>query len=124
MIKHAVEIVLANNVSSPQHDDYRVLVYRLGPRGQTKEAVDYDEWTRDTAPTTELRRWYGHEPERFSEFARRYRAELSLEPATEVLRKLPNVRNVRQLVLLTATRDVQYSRATVLRNVIVRASDS
>lgn len=108
MIKHAVEIVLANNVSSPQHDDYRVLVYRLGPRGQTKEAVDYDEWTRDTAPTTELRRWYGHE----------------LEPATEVLRKLPNVRNVRQLVLLTATRDVQYSRATVLRNVIVRASDS
>jgi uncharacterized protein YeaO (DUF488 family) len=62
--------------------------------------------------------------ERLSEFARRYRAELPLEPANEVLRKLPNVRNVRQLVLLTATRDVQYSRATVLRNVIVRASDS
>jgi uncharacterized protein YeaO (DUF488 family) len=85
VIKHAVESVRANNDSSRQHDGYRVLVYRLGPRGQTKEAIDYDEWTRDAAPTTELRRWYGHETERFSEFARRCRAELSLEPATGVL---------------------------------------
>ena len=46
MIKHAIEIVLANDDSVPQHDDYRALVYQLGPRRQTKEAVDYDEWTR------------------------------------------------------------------------------
>ena len=124
MTKHTVKIVRANDDSSPQHDNYRVLVYQLVPRGQTKAAVDYDEWTRDAAPMTELRRWYGHETERLSEFARRYRAELSLEPATEVLRKLPNVRHVQQLILLTTTRDVHYSGATVLRNVIVRASDS
>ena len=74
MIKHAIEIVLAHDDSGPQHDDYRVLVYQLGPRGQTEEAVDYDEWTRGAAPMTELRRWYGHEIERLSEFARRYRA--------------------------------------------------
>jgi len=48
--KHAIEIVRANNDSSPQHDDYGVLVHRLGPRGQTKATVDYDEWTGDAAP--------------------------------------------------------------------------
>ncbi len=52
MTKHAVEIVRANNVSSPQHDDDRVLAYRLGPRGQTKAAVHYDEWTGDTGPNS------------------------------------------------------------------------
>jgi uncharacterized protein YeaO (DUF488 family) len=86
--------------------------------------VDFDEWAKDAAPSTELRRWYGHDPEHFTEFAHRYRAELALEPAAEVLRRLREVRKARRLVLLTATHDVEHSAATVLREVIVGASDS
>lgn len=122
--RHTVKITRVYGDSGRQGDDYRILVDRLWPRGQTKRAVDFDEWAKDAAPSTELRRWYGHDPEHFSEFARRYQAELALEPATEVLRRLREVRKVRRLVLLTATHDVEHSAATVLREVIVGASDS
>ncbi len=62
----------------PTKGTYRVLVDRLWPRGVTKEKAAVDEWAKDVAPSADLRRWYGHEPEKFSEFARRYRRELSL----------------------------------------------
>ena len=61
---------------------YRVLVDRLWPRGITKAEAALDEWLKDVAPSTELRRWYGHDVERFDEFARRYRAELRRPPAS------------------------------------------
>ena len=65
-------------------DGYRVLVDRLWPRGVSKERAELDEWCTDVAPSTELRTWFGHRPERFDEFAARYRVELAwgrrLEP--------------------------------------------
>jgi uncharacterized protein YeaO (DUF488 family) len=122
--RHAVDIIRVYGDPGRGGDDYRVLVDRLWPRGETKDAVDFDEWAKDAAPSTELRRWYAHDPEHFSEFARRYRAELALEPAAEVLRRLREVRKVRRLVLLTATHDVEHSAATVLREVIQGASGS
>jgi uncharacterized protein YeaO (DUF488 family) len=122
--RNAVDITRVYGDSGRQDDDYRILVDRLWPRGQTKRAVDFDEWAKDAAPRTELRRWYGHDPEHFSEFAHRYRAELVLEPGVEVLCRLLEVRKARRLVLLTATRDVEHSAAAVLREVIVGASDS
>jgi uncharacterized protein YeaO (DUF488 family) len=118
MTRHAVDIIRVYGDSGHRGDDYRVLVDRLWPRGQTKDAVDLDEWAKDAAPSTQLRRWYGHDPEDFTEFARRYRAELALEPGAEVLRRLRKVRKTRRLVLLTATHDVEHSAATVLREVI------
>lgn len=124
MARHAVDIIRVYGDSERRGDDYRVLVDRLWPRGQTKAAVDFDEWAKDAAPSTELRRWYGHDPEHFTEFARRYRAELALEPGAEVLRRLREARKARRLVLLTATHDIEHSAATVLREVIVDASDS
>jgi uncharacterized protein YeaO (DUF488 family) len=124
MTRHAVDIIRVYGDSERRGDDYRVLVDRLWPRGQTKAAVDFDEWAKDAAPSTELRRWYGHDPEHFTEFARRYRAELALEPGAEVLRRLREARKARRLVLLTATHDIEHSAATVLREVIVDASDS
>jgi len=124
MTRHAVDIIRVYGASGRRGDDYRVLVDRLWPRGQTKAAVDFDEWAKDAAPSTELRRWYGHDPEHFTEFARRYRAELALEPGAEVLRRLREARKARRLVLLTATHDIEHSAATVLREVIVDASDS
>jgi uncharacterized protein YeaO (DUF488 family) len=110
--------------SGREGDQYRVLVDRLWPRGQSKNEVDLDDWAKNVAPSTELRRWYRHDPERFADFSRRYRAELTLPPATEVLSNLCEISKARTLVLLTATRDVEYSGATVLRNVIVSANDS
>jgi uncharacterized protein YeaO (DUF488 family) len=124
MTRHAVDIIRVYGDSGRRGDDYRILVDRLWPRGQTKAAVDFDEWAKDAAPSTELRRWYGHDPEHFTEFAHRYRAELALEPGAEALRGLREVRKTRRLVLLTATRDVEHSAATVLREVIKGGSDS
>jgi len=103
------------------HDDaaaagYRVLVDRLWPRGVKKVDAHLDEWLRDAAPSTELRRWYGHDPERFPEFARRYRAELRRPPASGAVDHLLRVSPSQSLVLLTATSDVEHSGARVLRD--------
>lgn len=64
-------------------DGFRVLVDRLWPRGISKERADLDLWMKTIAPSNELRRWFGHDPKRWTEFQRRYRAELS-EHATEL----------------------------------------
>src|SRR4051812_17680067 len=63
-------------------DGRRILVERLWPRGMTKEAVAADEWLKDVAPSTELRKWFDHRVERWDEFRRRYREELSANAAT------------------------------------------
>ena len=97
----------------------RVLVDRLWPRGVTKEAAAIDEWCRDVAPSTELRRWYGHDPAKFDEFARRYRAELAHEPASRAVAHLLDLADTGGLVLVTATRDLEHSAATVLHDVLV-----
>jgi uncharacterized protein YeaO (DUF488 family) len=94
---------------------YRVLVDRLWPRGVRREAAALDEWSRDVAPSTELRRWYGHDVARFEEFARRYRTELGEQPAADAVRHLHAVARRRALTLLTATRDVEHSGAAVLQ---------
>jgi uncharacterized protein YeaO (DUF488 family) len=60
-----------------QGDGTRVLVDRIWPRGLTKARAALDEWCKEIAPSTELRKWYGHDPERFEEFGRRYQAELA-----------------------------------------------
>ncbi len=101
--------------------EHRVLVDRLWPRGLKKTSVDFDSWEKDVAPSTELRRWYGHDPARFSEFARRYRAELAREPAASVISTLRELAHGGHLVLLTATRDVEHSGAATLRDVIARS---
>ena len=124
VVKRDVDIVRVYDDPGRGDDDYRVLVDRLWPRGQSKGAVDYDEWVKDATPTTELRRWYAHEPARFSEFARRYRAELALPPGSGVVSQLQETSGTQRLVLLTATRDIEHSGAIVLRDVIVGADES
>jgi len=77
-----------------------------------------DEWAKDAAPSTELRRWYGHDPAKFPEFARRYRAELEHPPASEAVARLARIADHQALVLLTATKDVEHSGAVVLSAVL------
>jgi uncharacterized protein YeaO (DUF488 family) len=102
--------------------EYRVLVDRLWPRGLTKEAVDNDEWEKDVAPSSNLRRWYGHEEGRFAEFAERYRAELASPQVAKALSRLRGLAARQELVLLTATRDVDHSAAAVLLTVLNSSS--
>jgi len=115
-----VEVIRAYEDPGRRPGEHRVLVDRLWPRGVKKAALDFDEWAKDAAPSTELRRWYGHDPKRFSEFARRYRAELNREPGASIVERLREfARGHGRLVLLTATRDVEHSGAVVLRDVLV-----
>ncbi|MHB8245535.1 MAG: DUF488 domain-containing protein [Acidimicrobiales bacterium] len=101
--------------------EHRVLVDRLWPRGLAKTAVDFDKWEKEVAPSSGLRRWYGHEQGRFVEFTRRYRAELAGEPGASVVLRLAELAAGGHLVLLTATRDVEHSGAAVLQTVVTES---
>ena len=74
----------------------------------------FDEWVKDVAPSTDLRRWYGHDPAKFEAFAARYRAELATAPARDGVARLRARAEKSGVVLLTATRDVEHSAAAVL----------
>jgi uncharacterized protein YeaO (DUF488 family)/DNA-binding MarR family transcriptional regulator len=95
-----------------------VLVDRLWPRGLAKERAPFKTWMKEVAPSTELRTWYGHRPERFGEFARRYRRELDREPARDAVEELRGRADGGGVTLLTATRDLERSGAAVLRGVL------
>ena len=96
----------------------RVLVDRLWPRGLAKSAAPFDTWAKDVAPSTALRTWYGHVPDRFEEFSRRYRDELGSAPACEALEQLRSQAVEGDTVLLTATKDLDHSGAVVLKDVL------
>ena len=106
----------------PRGGSYQVLVDRLWPRGVGKDEAALDEWAKDVAPSDGLRRWYGHEPEKFAEFAGRYRAELEESPGREVVARLRAEATSRPVTLVTATRDVEHSGAAVLRDVLAGRS--
>lgn len=95
-------------------DGARVLVDRVWPRGLAKPAAHLDEWLRDVAPSTELRRWYGHDPELFAEFRDRYLAELAEPERRQAADRLREIAADGDLTLLTATKDLEHSQAAVL----------
>lgn len=99
-------------------DGYRVLVDRLWPRGLTKERAAVDEWLKDIAPSNELRQWFGHKPERFDEFCKRYLVELSGNPAVARLKDL--VKKYKPVTLLFAAHDVDLNQARVLRDYLAK----
>ncbi|GHJ26699.1 hypothetical protein TPA0910_11320 [Streptomyces hygroscopicus subsp. sporocinereus] len=99
--------------TSPK-DGRRVLVDRVWPRGMRKEDAHLDEWLRDVAPSSDLRKWYAHEPSRFTEFRRRYLAELRDVGHRDAAEHLRDLAAHDKLMLLTATRDVDHSQAAVL----------
>jgi uncharacterized protein YeaO (DUF488 family) len=111
-------VVSAVRIYDAPSSGTRVLVDRLWPRGVAKADVHHDEWLRDVAPSTDLRKWFGHDPERFDEFARRYRAELDTDPAASALATLRTKAAAGPLTLLTATRDVEHSHARVLADLL------
>ncbi len=101
-----------------RNDGYRVLIDRLWPRGIKKESLELDLWAKDLAPSPELRQWFGHDPARFREFARRYHAELRHEPARSLLASLTQRATQATLTLVYGARDEEHNGAVVLRDAI------
>jgi len=103
-------------------DGIRVLVDRRWPRGVSKARAELDEWCTQVAPSDALRKWYGHDPEKFGEFETRYRTELHEPERAAALRRLRLMASHRRLTLLTATRHLDLSQAAVLAD-LLRAAD-
>lgn len=97
---------------------YRVLVDRVWPRGVKKASLQLDEWCRDLAPSSELRKWFGHDSERWEEFRRRYLKEL--EDHSETLERLREVAQHQPLLLLYSARDQDHNQAVVLRELLLK----
>jgi uncharacterized protein YeaO (DUF488 family) len=113
----SIAIKRAYDNPMPQ-DGVRILIDRLWPRGVSKTKLKLDAWPRELAPSTELRKWYGHDPARFAEFRRRYKAELAERP--EQLSALRAMVKGRAATLLTATRELDLSHAEVMRSILQR----
>jgi len=101
-----------------EHDGTRVLVDRLWPRGMTRSRAQIDEWCKNVAPSTALRTWYHHDPQRFAEFRRRYRLELDTGVQAAARRHLAELMKHRTLTLLTASREPATSEAAVLAELL------
>lgn len=109
----------------PRDDDgRRILVDRIWPRGLSKERADLDEWLKQVAPSTELRRWYHHDPDKFEEFARRYRDELGEPERAAAYGELQQLVAQGPVTLLTATKRSDISEAAVLADLLSRSASS
>jgi uncharacterized protein YeaO (DUF488 family) len=101
-------------------DGKRYLVDRLWPRGVKKEMLPLTGWLKDVAPSDSLRRWFGHDPVRWTEFRRRYQTELkSLEPA---LRRLRDAQKRGRVTLIYGAKDARHNHALVLREFLLKSS--
>jgi uncharacterized protein YeaO (DUF488 family) len=112
------DLLLARIYDWPGAERHRVLVDGLWPRGVKRNEAAIDEWCRDIAPSATLRKWYGHEPRRFAEFAERYRQELTEPSRTAACNHLLNLARSGPLTLVTATRAMEFSHAAVLSDLL------
>lgn len=104
---------------APSRDDgYRVLVDRLWPRGIKKENLKFSEWPKEICPSTELRKGFGHKPEKFSEFKTEYKKELKVASAQDKLAELAERAQTQNITLLYAARDEKINHANVLKEIL------
>ena len=102
-------------------DGRRILVERLWPRGMRKEAVAADAWIKEVAPSTELRKWFGHRVERWAEFRRRYQQELKANPAA--LKPILDASRRHTVTLLYSAHDTVHNGAVVLRDYLMQQAE-
>jgi uncharacterized protein YeaO (DUF488 family) len=100
-------------------DGVRILVDRLWPRGLSKEAAAIDQWTKEIAPSTGLRKWFAHEPARWNDFKRRYKAELRKE--IEALEEIRRLARRNPITLVYGARDEVHNEAIILRDILTRS---
>jgi uncharacterized protein YeaO (DUF488 family) len=115
--KASASIRIKRVYDAPGTDDgLRILIDRLWPRGLAKSKLKLDAWPKHLSPSNELRKWYQHDPEKFAEFRKRYVAELKAQG--EGLDELRAAVKGQTVTLLTATREIDLSHATVLRDLL------
>lgn len=102
-----------------KEDGKRVLVDRVWPRGVKKEALKLESWAKEVAPTTELRRWFGHDPEKWPEFRKRYREELRDDAHREALDSIRALAGAGCVTLVYSARDEAHNQALVIRELLV-----
>lgn len=113
---HAMTVMLKRAYApADASDGMRILVDRLWPRGVSKARAHLDLWLKDVAPSTELRKWFDHDPTKWVEFKRRYRAELKHNPAFAELQQMAGKHD---LTLVYAARDQQHNEAVVLQQLL------
>ena len=100
-----------------RQDGQRFLIERLWPRGMKKEALAMDGWLKDVAPSTELRQWFGHRPERWEEFRRRYKKELSVN--ADAWKPLLEAGRKGTVTLLYSAHDTEHNGAIVMRDFLL-----
>ncbi len=114
MSKRKLKIELARAYHAPAaNGSYRVLVDRLWPRGVKKEDLEIDAWKKDLAPSTELRRWFNHDPERWTEFRKRYFKEL--KDNTDQVSELLESADGKAILLLYGAKDEEHNQAIALK---------
>ena len=114
-----LDIQLKRAYESPAAaDGLRILVDRLWPRGLTKAEAAVDRWMRDLAPSTELRRWFGHDPSRWDEFRQEYARELSARG--DLLEEVRSLARRGRVTLLFGARDETHNDAVALREVLLK----
>ena len=101
-------------------DGVRILVDRLWPRGLSKEKAAIDQWMKDIAPSAELRKWFGHDPNRWQEFRRRYAEEL--RGHTALLDHIRDLASKQTVTLLFAAHDEEHNDAVVLQDILIKAA--
>ena len=105
----------------PQPDDgHRVLVDRVWPRGRTKAELQLDAWARDLGPTTSLRKWFGHDPARWTEFQARYHTELADPERAKALDALAAIARSGRVTIVYGARDREHNQAQVIASEIAR----
>jgi uncharacterized protein YeaO (DUF488 family) len=112
-----VRLKRAYEPASPD-DGTRILVDRLWPRGLPRAKAAVDIWMKGIAPSNELRRWFGHDPERWTEFRRRYKTELAANP--DVLDELRRVAGQSRVTLIYGAKDEKHNQAVVLKQLLER----
>lgn len=117
-ICEAIEMVKLKRVYDPaaRSDGYRVLVERLWPRGIRKENLAVDEWLKEVAPSTALRKWFSHDPARWSDFRRRYHRELAKSPAHARLLELAHRAAEGTVTLVFSSHDAEHNNAVALKD--------
>ena len=113
---HNVKLKRAYEPPTPD-DGTRILIDRLWPRGLKKTDAAIDQWMKDIAPSTELRKWFGHDPERWEEFCERYAKEVSQH--LEQLRQLRDLAHKGPITLVYSAHDETHNDAVALRNLIL-----
>lgn len=99
-----------------KNDDYRILVDRLWPRGIKKEDAHIDEWLKEVAPSTELRKWFGHDPEKWDAFLTKYKSELEGSEAFAAL--MATAKKHKNITLVYAAKDEQHNQAVALQQMM------